>query len=109
MAKRKQTLRVASTEVQGAGSYVEFAPMTYGESKAVIAKADGLSDVEKVAFNERLLTEKIMGWDWVDNDDNLLPLPKDDPTVFERLTSWEINFLNEAFRDGNSQKKGSGS
>lgn len=106
MAKRKLTMRIPSTEVQGEGSYVEFAALTYGESKAIVTRVDDTeTDSEKIAINERLLIEKIVGWNWVDENDNPLPLPKDDPTVLDTMPSWEMTFLNVAFRDEVALKK----
>lgn len=107
MAKRKHKKfrRIDSSEVQGDGSYVVLQSPGYDALGDLLAfselKAgeDGKVDVSKISPETigailGLLEKVVVGWNWVDDDDNPLPQPKDDPGVIRRETTQEEqNFL----------------
>jgi len=41
----------------------------------------------------KMLADHLLDWNWVDDEDNPLPLPKNDPSVIDELTSAESEFL----------------
>ncbi len=123
MAKRQNVQRIDSEVVQGKGSYVEIKRPTHGERKALLAQSgkylgrvsddgtfntDGLSQDDLIELNDfgiALLTQMIIGWDWVDDDDEPLPQPKDNPEVFDLLTDQELAFLNQHTTPALTEKK----
>lgn len=98
MSERQATRRVPSESVQGEGSFVVFAKMKWGEAKKIRAQAKD-PEVDETEFMQDCLVKYIKDWDWVDDDGNRLPVPKDDPGVIDELTAQEIKFLSEAFKD----------
>ena len=109
MAKRKNKKyrRVDTADVQGEGSFVVIQSpgydalgdlMAFAELKA---GADEQVDVSKISPETigaifGLLEKVVVEWDWVDDDGNPLPQPKDDPDVIKRETTQEEqNFLVE--------------
>jgi len=105
MAKRQAIFTVKSDEVQGEGSFVKVRAVLYGEAKLLRKSMNGMSEEEKVAKIDQLLIEHVFDWDWVDDDGNPLPLPKDDPDVLNRLTAQEINFLGNAMNGSPADQK----
>ncbi|HML23520.1 MAG TPA: hypothetical protein PKD09_17825 [Aggregatilinea sp.] len=105
MPKRQAIYTYKSDEVQGEGSFVKIRAVTYGEAKKLRGAVQGMTDDEKVVQNEQLIIDKIVEWNWVDDDGNPLPRPKDDPTVLESLTAQEMAFLGECFAGGAGDRK----
>lgn len=94
MAKRKNHRVVASTELQGEGSFIIVSPMTYGEERDMLLNP--LEGEERLARNEKHVVAHVHNWNWVDDDGNPLPLPADDPSVLKRLSRDEWNFVISA-------------
>jgi len=97
MAQRRNSYRADSAEVQGEGSFVTLRSFRWGEVKdkvAVKQDVDGQT-VETVTANIEFLASAILEWNWVDDDGNPLPLPKDNPGVMDLLTLEEITFLSQ--------------
>ncbi len=80
----KSKFRVASDEVQGEGSWVDFQRPTWGMIGEL--PADDRS-------GKRLLELAIVGWNWTDDDGAALPLPKDTPGLLDRLPQPEAIWL----------------
>jgi len=57
-----------------------------------------LAELETEANDEtrRIMARCVEKWDWVDYDGTPLPLPKDDPSVVDRLESWELEIISDA-------------
>lgn len=82
-------------------------PIAAADDDDVIVRADEGTPIDEIGPEqspqkskvsgalERQLVALVMDWDWVDGDDRPLPLPKDDPSVVQRLTAREIGFLND--------------
>ena len=92
MPKRKSVKRHDTVEVQGEGSYV----VTSGVKVREIRRIRELAEDED--FNEfeggiALLSRHIVEWNWVDDDGQPLPLPKDSPNVIDELTEEEAELL----------------
>ena len=102
MAIRKHKLyrKVDSTEVQGDDSYVILKAMTYGDSKAYFGRITSDDKSEQYQVGNELLVKMIQEWNWVDDEGNPLPLPKDDPTVLDKLPIEEIVFLSKELGAG---------
>ena len=123
MAKRQNVQRIDSEVVQGEGSWVEIKRPTHGERKALLIRSSkyidrvkpdgtfdtsGLSEADLLELNEfgtMLLTEMVVGWDWVDDDEEALPQAQDDPAVFDLLTDQEMAFLNQHVTPALDEKK----
>ncbi len=74
----RQLKRVDCQAVQGDGSYMVIRPLTFGE------RGEGL-DVNG-------LMQRIVEWNWVDWDNEPLPLPHDEEAQ-KRLTDAEVEFI----------------
>lgn len=118
---RRSVHRYETEAVQGEGSWVEVKRMTLGESKAVQHKSQKLAaKVAKMKAaavaagdDEALLAAgiyeqnegwkaglemfatKVVGWNWLDDDGNPLPLPRENPDVLDELTDEEIALISE--------------
>jgi hypothetical protein len=80
------TLQIATPEIQGADSWVEVVPFLVGERLELPAKNDRM----------QLLAERVLAWNWVDQEGEPLPQPGGDQSVFrEKLTTFEIVALTE--------------
>lgn len=111
MARRTSVRRYDTEEVQGEGSFVVLSSMKVKEVRALRlaskqAKAAGEDDGD-AAFEGglKILADHIVDWDWVDDGDKPLPLPKDDPNVVDELTNDEADFLSDLLTDGGQETK----
>lgn len=96
MAKRRSTYRVSSEEVQGEGSFVVLRAVPYKVAREALSlrgDSAGVSLVEAEQYVRSLIASSIVEWDWVDDDDNLLPVPEGDN--LDSLLSLEVKFLTE--------------
>lgn len=116
MPQRQSIITYDSTEVQGEGSWIKVRLVTHGEQKQILKEYGGVagksvSDIgveatmEMSAANDRLVASKIFDWNWVDDEGDPLPLPKDDPTVIDQLTEFEHSFIASAMRGEGERKK----
>lgn len=115
--KHKKYRRIDSAEVQGEGSFVIIQSPGYDALSDLLAfselKAggDGQVDVSNVSPETigaifGLLEKVVVEWDWVDDDGEPLPQPKDDPEVIRRETTQEEqNFLVENLNFGGVDAK----
>ncbi len=105
MAQRQAIYTIKSDAVQGEGSYVKMRAILYGEAKRLRRDIEGMDDDAKMAANEALLISHVVAWDWVDDEGQPLPIPKDDPAVLDRLTAQELAFLGEAISGESAASK----
>ena len=133
MPSRKGIVRVDAEKVMGEESYVKVRRLTYGEMKeitqagqekatevrkrleepdltpelrdAYLAEIDANETRRLMELTVRRYVDHILDWNWVDENDDPLPLPKDDPSVIDKLYNSEITFLSEAlFGQGQDEK-----
>lgn len=106
MPKRKSTERYDSTDIQGEGSYVVLHKLTVGQIKQMrkASRSDGDSDEMSFDVGLDTIADSIVEWNWVDDNDEPLPLPTDDETIIDRLNSDEVTFLAEALVGANRAK-----
>jgi len=103
MAKRNNRIRLDTTEVQGEGSFVVLTLPTLREVQSVLAK--GGESLEAFQESSDVLSNHIKEWDWVDDDGNPLPLPKDEPGIANALTTQEFKLLiNTLFGSDEARK-----
>lgn len=90
--------RVPSDAVQGEGSWIEVVGLTLGETKRIAAatEANGGNSSAQVELTEQHIREHLVNWNWLDNNGDPLPLPKDDAAVLDRLYIEEITFISKA-------------
>lgn len=103
MPKRRSVRKYPCDEVQGEGSYVVLSGVKVKEIRAArkISEEEGLDDFEA---GISLLARHVVKWNWVDDEGNELPLPKNDPDVINELTSQEADLLVK-FLMGESETK----
>ena len=91
----KKYRKVDSSEVQGDGSWVIIRKVGFeiiqGQNVTDLQNADSNVDLAYKAAKTVLYE-----WNWVDDDGELLPQPKDDPEVFDELTIEEQWFILQA-------------
>jgi hypothetical protein len=107
-AQRKQiNVKVDATKAQGKGAYVIFRGFTWGERKALQERfkaiSQGTVDEKGVTRTltdelELVISERIIDWNFVDNDGKPLPLP-DKPGGLDCLNDAEINFMFETIQN----------
>ena len=107
--KRKRIVRVFTDDVQGKGSWALVAKLTVREMREnrarITAEQDQmLKDGEitaKVTDNQfeagiDLIRRHVKDWNWVDDDGEPLPNPKDKPEIVDDLTDEELKALGGA-------------
>lgn len=78
------------------------APTIAKELKTLQAKRDDLNNQAN-----SLLAPFVMEWNWVDDDDEPLPQPREGAEVLDALLTDELNFIANAIGGGlDDQKKG---
>lgn len=112
MPERLSTRSFDATSVQGDGAYLVLRGATVGEVLGN-RRATEARDTFRYRLGRRLgqlfrrappASEQmrrnmtyyagfVHGWNWVGDDGEPLPLPADDPTVIERLTTEEMAFI----------------
>lgn len=104
MPRRQNRIRAATPDVQGEDSYVVVTLPTTQELKAIIGldDSDGLQAFESGAG---LIRKHVREWNWVDDDDKPLPLPKDDPDVIGELTAQEFRTILDVMTGSADGKK----
>ena len=122
MAQRQGIIRVDASDVQGDGAYVVVRKLGYAQRQmATRMMADAFggklpqnlqgADITLTseflagndAYTRDLLTANVIEWNWVDDAGKALPVPSADPSVIERLTDDEVNFLARAIQGGQTQ------
>lgn len=87
---------IDTEEVQGEGSFVKIKNMTIAEilDFADVNKTGGnLSEDEAKNMGMLILNRMIVDWNWVDDDDNPLPIPAKKPGTLESLPFQEATYL----------------
>jgi len=104
MPQRKRIIRFKSETVQGEDSWVEVSRLTVGEAR----RADQIKDDPNTdSFGEvvELYQTHIVNWNWVDDDGEPLPLPRDDASVVDGLTADEFSFLGDCLAGSEEAQK----
>lgn len=92
MAKRTSIVKHETDEFQGEGSFVVLSAMKVREVRELRRLDD---DADGFEIGIQMLADHIIEWNWVDDEGESLPLPKDDPEAIGRLTNSEADFLSE--------------
>ena len=96
MAKRKhKKYRVVdSSEIQGEGSFVKFKNVSLTDILKYSQGADNkLDDQDAAQMGLQVLDDMIIEWDWVDDDDQPLPVPAENPGTIASLPFQESSWL----------------
>lgn len=93
MPQRQSIKRVDSAIVQGDGSWVDVKRITYGMG----IDAQKLQSVTETSvldeYNRKLITYLVAAWNWVDDEGEPMPTPKENPAVIDSLLDTEIMWL----------------
>jgi hypothetical protein len=120
--QRKNVQRYDTPDLQGSGSWVEVRLALIGESKAFMKESERLRreslgvesgseeaealEAEASKLGEDWYSKNVLAWTWKDEDGNVLPLPRDNPDVLDKLTTPELQFLAAAINgSADDQKK----
>lgn len=104
MPERQNRRRVPSPKVQGEDSWIEVTRLTVGEAREVQTKR-GDPDVDAFVEVGKIYARHIVGWNWVDDDGDSLPLPKNDISVIDSLTDLEFTFIAEILGGSEEERK----
>lgn len=69
--------------------------LTADEEKQAVSTLDDAN--EMLHFMDKTLAERIVDWNWVDDDDEKLPIPADDWEVVLTLYAHEYDFIHGLF------------
>ena len=99
---RQSVVKLDSKAVQGKDTWVKVSKMTVGEIMDIDARSE---EEGKIQYSVGMLKEHVLEWNWTDEEGNLLPQPKDDPSQLESLTQDEFQFLCGAVVGGGTELK----
>jgi hypothetical protein len=102
--KRQSVKRHKSDEVQGEGSFVVTTAVKVREIRQ-IRKHAGDEDFNAFEGGIALLSKHVVKWNWVDDEGNPLPCPKEDPKVIDELTNEESEYLVGLLMGGKEEAK----
>lgn len=104
-----------SSQANAPGTAVKIKFPTWGQQKQWLdmfnpekmrdAAGDETLAQQQMDMQIEMMQDLILEWNWIDDDGLELPLPKDDPSVVERLTDAEIYFLAECLRSNQPNTK----
>ena len=104
MSKRLTSVfRLDTESVQGEGSFAILRHVTMREQREIQRMVK--EEISAFDLGGFLLKQNVLDWNWVDDDDEPLPNPQDDPDVIELLTDAEIEILGNALRKPESVVK----
>lgn len=89
MPKRQNVRRVDSKAVQGDDSYIVLNSITWRKGRDIEDNWEEWTDEKRV----EVLAPTIAEWNWVDDDGNPLPQPKDNPDIVRDMTLSELEFV----------------
>jgi len=92
VSKRQSVKTHKTDEVQGEGSTVVITAVKVKEIRQIRKQAKE-EDFDEFEGGVSLLAKHVIGWNWVDDEGNPLPIPKDNPEVIDELTDEESKFL----------------
>ena len=101
--KHLRCRRIDSEEVQGDGSWVKIKSPSMDDIKNAGEIPEELT--AQMEYSQKLMSQLIIDWNWVDDEGN--PLPKPSPAVLADLPFEEVTFLLNAINieDITDQKK----
>ena len=95
--KHKKYRRVDSSEVQGDGSFVLLKSPGFSElrslGKLARMREEDVAEIESLGS---IVSDLIVEWNWVDDDNNPLPQAKDKPEIIDELSYQEQIFVIES-------------
>lgn len=102
--KRRRVVRHASNEVQGEGSWAITAALSVAEMRKYRRCAEE-KDFDAFEMGIEVLRTHVYEWNWVGDDGEPLPQPKDDPAVIDLLTDDEVEFLSICIQGSEAEAK----
>ena len=103
MAKRIAVRKYDTDSVQGEGSFVVMSSLKVGETRK-LRKLVASDDVDEVFEGLKLLSKHVVDWNWVDDNDELMPLPEGKIAVMDELTNEEVEVLSDLLIGANEKK-----
>lgn len=94
MPKRQTVKRYETDEIQGEGSFVKVSGVKIREIRKIKKLSDD-PDYDQFEGGLEMVANHILDWNWIDDEGEPLPLPKDDPAVVDELTNQETEYLAE--------------
>ena len=95
--KYKKYNRIDCDEVMGEGSYAVISSPSISDLRKITemsnGKAENVEGDNALEIGKMILEEMILEWNWVDDDGEPLPLPKDHPDGMDILNLQETMFL----------------
>ena len=104
MPKRQSVKKHDASEVQGEGAYVVTTAVKVKEIRQ-IRKHAADPDFDDFEGGIALLAKHVVKWNWVNDEGEPFPCPKDDPTVIDDLTNEESEFLVDLLMRSKEESK----
>ena len=95
--------RYETEEVQGEGSFVVLSSLKVGETRK-LRKQAASEDSDEVLAGLKLLSAHIVDWNWVDDNEDPLPLPEGKIAIMDELTNEEVEVLSSLLIGANEKK-----
>jgi hypothetical protein len=102
--KRRRVRRHSSDEVQGDGSWVVVVALTVAEMREFRKRGEE-EGFDAFELGVEVLQTHVREWNWVDDDGQPFPQPKDDPSVIDLLTDDEVAFLSSLIQGSEAEAK----
>ncbi len=99
MPQRQGITRIDCEAVQGPGSYVKVRRLTVGDIR-LLSKGN----LDQFEVSESVIRDRIVEWNWADDEGHPLPQVQEDPAVFDSVTDQELTFLAQAIA-GNAEAR----
>ena len=104
MAKRLTSVfRLDTESVQGEGSFATLRHVSMKEQREIRRMVE--EEISAFDLGAFLLRQNVLDWNWVNDDDEPMPNPQEDPDVIELLTDAEIEVLGNALRTPDKEVK----
>jgi len=102
--RERERLDAKQRRLQAQRAQLQEAADLNGEAAEMDAQiADLIEEVNQTA--NKALAEMVIAWDWVDDDDNPLPQPHNNPDVLDLLIPSEVEFIVDALKGEGDEKK----
>lgn len=112
MPKRLSTRKYISAEIQGEDSFIVVSRLTVGEAREIhkLNKRrqqadDGLEEEDAMAAVLPLYAQHVIDWNWVDDEEEPLPLPGKNPEILDTLTDLEFSYIADILSGENEEEE----
>jgi hypothetical protein len=104
MPRRRNFIRAETPDVQGEDSYIVVTLPTTKDLKELVS-LESDDNVRAFESGADLIRKHVREWNWVNDDGEPLPLPKENPDVIDDLTAQEFRTVLDVMTGSADGKK----